>query len=630
MYKYMREYRDNIQRDSLIEEIQYKVSEHPDFSTLQSIVELIRNSLNIGGVFIVSHDEANDEHNAQAEILYGMASPPTLKEVTLRKENVIDNEGLLGKACHIRFPFVWDKITIKKSLHKSNLFKSMEDRIHNALVAPICSTKENKNYLRGKEKNPVIAYLCLFNKRDQFNKIRDFSREDVRMVEQLCQSIRVALIYELMMESATLAIVEALDRRDPKNAEHSRRVANLTIDISKQLIKDEVWSNFSFREVRQGWYAGLLHDVGKIGAPDTVLFGNKELNAEEKRHRKIHPHASVAIVEQIKGLSPDIVRAISEHHEWYYGENGYTVKKQRKDICEIARILCAADTYDSMTRNKGTWRGFSKPAAYAQLLRIKGEKLDPQVVRAFLKTDEFKSTKKIVNKLKRMRYRVLSSNKGIRRKFLSTQYTCCILKYVFENFMKITDVSMKIFKEQMECIEIVENIKIEDLKGIVYENIINNYKNERSKREIELAFLHIRWGKVNPYIPEDVFISINNQASKRHVFPVAMKNGIGILAPRSSRSDAYGYALEFHKAISDGYKNYENSTKNQALEKPIKKPINKPVIGISYVPSKDIQGCGCLLGCSMIASYYGMKNASEPESVSFFERQQLQPPTQET
>jgi HD-GYP domain-containing protein (c-di-GMP phosphodiesterase class II) len=127
--------------------------------------------------------------------------------------------------------------------------------------------------------------------------------------------------------------------------------------------------------------AALLHDIGKFILPDSVLFADRKLTDEEWELIKLHPEQGAKLVERIEGYGP-VAEIVMHHHERFSG-GGYPAGIAGTEIPLGSRIISAADTYDVMTSRDSYRRPVSSEAALAELRRVAGTQLDPQVVEVF-------------------------------------------------------------------------------------------------------------------------------------------------------------------------------------------------------------------------------------------------------
>ena len=169
-------------------------------------------------------------------------------------------------------------------------------------------------------------------------------------------------------------VLQTLSMRDAMTARHSAAVARYSREVAGMLGLDE-------REQDLIHTAALLHDIGKFILPDSVLFADRKLTADEWELIKLHPEQGAKIVERIEGYGP-VAEIVLHHHERYAG-GGYPAGIGGEEIPLGSRILSVADTYDVMTSRDSYRRPVSSEAALAELHRVAGTQLDPKVVEAF-------------------------------------------------------------------------------------------------------------------------------------------------------------------------------------------------------------------------------------------------------
>jgi putative nucleotidyltransferase with HDIG domain len=168
-------------------------------------------------------------------------------------------------------------------------------------------------------------------------------------------------------------VLQTLSMRDPMTARHSAAVARYSRQVAKMLGLDE-------REQDLIHTAALLHDIGKFIFPDSILFADRKLTDDEWATVKLHPEQGAKLVRRIEGYGP-VADIIYCHHERYDGNGYYQVPLERIPLG--SRIIAAADTYDVMTSRDSYRRPVSSEAALAELRRVAGSQLDPQVVETF-------------------------------------------------------------------------------------------------------------------------------------------------------------------------------------------------------------------------------------------------------
>ena len=210
------------------------------------------------------------------------------------------------------------------------------------------------------------------------SRLRTARRTSLRELERQVEALEAAGRRDDAAEAARrlVALVGALGRHDPRTRGHSERTRAYVDLISEELRLPE-----EDRE-RLRWSA-LIHDIGKLSVPGTVLNGGSDLHDEEWDALRAHP---VVGEELAAGLLPwlgEWGRCVREHHERWDG-SGYPHGLAGTDISLGARIVAVADAYEVMTANRSYQKAVSPAAARVELARCAGKDFDPAVVRAFL------------------------------------------------------------------------------------------------------------------------------------------------------------------------------------------------------------------------------------------------------
>ncbi|MFJ4963715.1 HD-GYP domain-containing protein [Streptomyces sp. NPDC088729] len=169
------------------------------------------------------------------------------------------------------------------------------------------------------------------------------------------------------------ALVHAVDIKDAYTRGHSERVGRASVLIGRELGMDE-------GRLEGLRFAGILHDIGKLGVPTRVLRKDGPLTPEERRVMELHPEYGHEIVRGI-GFLDEARAAILHHHERLDG-TGYPYGLSGGAIPEFARVVAVADAFDAMTSTRSYRRARPVPAALAELKRCAGSQFDPVMVRA--------------------------------------------------------------------------------------------------------------------------------------------------------------------------------------------------------------------------------------------------------
>lgn len=174
--------------------------------------------------------------------------------------------------------------------------------------------------------------------------------------------------------STLKALAEITDARDSYTQGHSERVAKYAVLIAKEM-------SLSDNEIYYLEQAALLHDIGKIAVPDTVLHRAGPLNEDEWIIMKKHPEYSQKIISNLNFLS-EIIPTVFYHHK-RFDNKGYPVKNLEGKIPLTAGILAVADAFDAMTSERSYRDKLNLERALEELEKGSGAQFDPKVVEAF-------------------------------------------------------------------------------------------------------------------------------------------------------------------------------------------------------------------------------------------------------
>lgn len=211
-----------------------------------------------------------------------------------------------------------------------------------------------------------------------------FSPSQLRLINAIADyassSIQRAMLHNKLEENflqTVISLANAMDARDSYTGDHSQRMANMASLIGREM-------GLSAQDVENLHWAGILHDIGKIGVPDQILNKNGPLTKKEWVIMKEHPVIGAQIVEPIKYLAP-VSPIIHAHHEKYDG-TGYPYGLAGEDIPIGARILSVVDAYVAIRDKRVYSDARSHEEAIAELRRASGTQFDPQIVDVFCKT----------------------------------------------------------------------------------------------------------------------------------------------------------------------------------------------------------------------------------------------------
>jgi putative nucleotidyltransferase with HDIG domain len=195
------------------------------------------------------------------------------------------------------------------------------------------------------------------------------------LVEQRTAELDRALnSLEAAYRSTLKALTAALETRDSETHGHSERVVSYSLRLGREY-------GLSSEQMKALEFGSLLHDIGKIGVPDSILRKPAKLTEEEwvrMREHPLHGQQILRGIEFLQGAS----RVVAQHHEKWDG-TGYPLGLRNEDIDICARIFSVADAFDAITSDRVYRRGKPYEAAAQELDDWAGRQFDPKIVEAF-------------------------------------------------------------------------------------------------------------------------------------------------------------------------------------------------------------------------------------------------------
>jgi putative nucleotidyltransferase with HDIG domain len=167
----------------------------------------------------------------------------------------------------------------------------------------------------------------------------------------------------------------AVELRERKTGEHTRRVAEMAVRLAEKMDFDEE----QMPHLRRG---ALLHDIGKIGIPDAILLKPGKLTDEEWKTMRKHPQYAYEMLWQIEFLRPAIEIPYCHHEKW--NGSGYPRGLTGEGIPLEARIFAVVDVFDALTSDRPYRKAMPEEQVIEIIQRESGAHFDPQVVEAFM------------------------------------------------------------------------------------------------------------------------------------------------------------------------------------------------------------------------------------------------------
>ncbi len=219
--------------------------------------------------------------------------------------------------------------------------------------------------------NGVTDYIFKPLKLEELPVVIERNLQRKKLESQRMQENKAEILFK-----ALKALMRALDAKDPYTSGHSQRVVRLAM-----LMADELELDTEERYTLQ--LAAYLHDIGKIGMPDSILKKSESLKDYELNKAKDHPEVGSQIIGEIEELT-EVASIVRHHHERYDG-TGYPDGLKGKAIPFFSRILAILDAYEALVSDRVYRKAVSKEEALKEIEKSAGTQFDPELVEIFLR-----------------------------------------------------------------------------------------------------------------------------------------------------------------------------------------------------------------------------------------------------
>jgi HD-GYP domain-containing protein (c-di-GMP phosphodiesterase class II) len=187
------------------------------------------------------------------------------------------------------------------------------------------------------------------------------------------------LLENNLVTTSEMAMLQAfLSSYDHDTYEHAYRIAGTALEVAYCL-------DMTQEEAGLVYLSALLHDIGKVIIPSTILQKRGPLDEEEQRVMRLHPQIGQHMLAQAGGVFGRLADIVVAHHERWDGQ-GYPFGLVGEDIPLAGRILTVVDSFDAMTSARVYQKPQSRAVAYTEVEQCAGSQYDPRVVAAFLST----------------------------------------------------------------------------------------------------------------------------------------------------------------------------------------------------------------------------------------------------
>ena len=224
-------------------------------------------------------------------------------------------------------------------------------------------------------KKPFIADIML----QRIRRILELDRLQKNLQQEVEKQTRKAEQRREKVERLSMQIMmtlaETIDAKDKYTNGHSTRVGEYAREIARRAGKSK-------QVQREIYYVGLLHDIGKIGIPITIINKKDKLTEEEYKLIKDHTKIGSEILSNMTEI-PGLSIGARWHHELYDG-TGYPDGLKGKEIPEIARLICVADAYDAMSSKRSYRDVLPQAEVRRELTKGIGTQFDPYFAKIML------------------------------------------------------------------------------------------------------------------------------------------------------------------------------------------------------------------------------------------------------
>lgn len=219
--------------------------------------------------------------------------------------------------------------------------------------------------------------------------IRKFSKNEIKLCYALSNQVALAISNARLYQEAQKAASEliraydatlegwsrVLDMRDHDTDEHTRRVSGMTIELARRMgIPDS--------ELGHIYRGALLHDIGKMAIPDSILQKQGSLTEDEKKIMRTHPEIACKFLSNIEYLAPALIIPYCHHEKW--DGTGYPRGLKEEDIPLSAQLFAVVDVYDALISDRPYRKAWTEESALNYIRDESGRSFSPGVVQAFL------------------------------------------------------------------------------------------------------------------------------------------------------------------------------------------------------------------------------------------------------
>lgn len=280
--------------------------------------------------------------------------------------------GLIGQALK------QGKRFMVENLRETNLFDErlswmLSEQFHFYIAVPLYSKGRVLGILELFHRSRFLPTREWFEFLDSLAQQVTIAVENTRLVDELT-SVNVEILQSY--NATIVGLSSALELRDRETKGHSQRVTDLTLRVARDL----GYEGENLEHLRRG---SLLHDIGKVGIPDSILLKPDSLTNEEWEIMRRHPMMAQEMLSSVPFLRPALEIPLYHHERW--DGSGYPLGLKGEKIPLSARIFAVVDVWDALLSDRPYRKAWERKQVVQYLQKQSGVLFDPMVVEAFLR-----------------------------------------------------------------------------------------------------------------------------------------------------------------------------------------------------------------------------------------------------
>jgi PAS domain S-box-containing protein/putative nucleotidyltransferase with HDIG domain len=354
-----------LQRISALNEIDRAISSSMDLRlSINVLLDKVLSQLGVDAASVLIMNTSNQA----LEYFAGNG----FQALAIRQSRLRLGEGLAGRVgLERKVIHVPNLAEVRSEFTRTELLR--DEALVEYFGVPLIAKGALKGVLEIFNRNPMDPDLEWVNYLETLGGQAAIAIDSAQLFEGMQQSnLELITAYDATIEGWS----HAMDLRDKETEGHTQRVTELTLKLAERM-------GISQQELGHLRRGALLHDIGKLGVPDQILFKTGELNEEEWALMRQHPTYAFEMLKRINYLRPALDIPFCHHEKW--DGSGYPRGLKAEEIPLAARIFAVVDVWDALRSDRPYRARWTAEQAREYILQQSGKHFDPQVVDIFLK-----------------------------------------------------------------------------------------------------------------------------------------------------------------------------------------------------------------------------------------------------